>query len=86
MKLNPTEWAENLYSGVESRIKLAIKHRKQVFQILAAMAIFTISMGSLQYIPFLVSWLHISDILFGKILVYSLPVWIIFALFMIWRS
>lgn len=86
MKFNPTEWPEDIYNWFESRIKLAIKHRKQIFQILVAMLIFTLSAGSLQYIPFLVNWFHISDILFGRILVYSLPFWIIFALFMIWRS
>ena len=86
MKLNPAKWLENLYDWLESRINGLIKNRKQVFQILLALLIFTLSAGSLQYIPFLVSWFHVSDILFGKILVYSLPLWIIFAFIMIWRS
>jgi len=40
----------------------------------------------LQYVPYLVHFFHISDMLFGKILVYSLPFWIAFAIFLVWRS
>ena len=50
------------------------------------MAVFIVSAASLQYVPFLARWFHINDMLFGKIVVYSLPVWIAFAIFLIWRS
>jgi hypothetical protein len=86
MKDNPNNWAEKLYDWAESRVRIAVEKKSQIFQIAAALVVFIVSAGSLQYVPFLVSWFHINDMLFGKIVVYSLPVWIAFAIFLIWRS
>ncbi len=86
MKIKPDVWAENLYDWIEARIKLVIEKKTQIFQILVALVIFTVSAASLQYVPFFVKWFHINDRFFGEILVYSLPLWIAFAVFLIWRS
>lgn len=86
MKLDPQQWAENIYDWFEYRIELVLKKKTQIFQIIAAILIFTICAGSLQYIPFFVKLFHISDMAFGRMLVYSLPFWIAFAIFLIWRS
>lgn len=84
MKQN--KWAEELYDWVESRVKFAIEHRSQIFQILGTLAVFIIAAGSLQYVPFLIGWFHISDLAFGRAMVYSLPFWVAFAIYLIWRS
>lgn len=86
MKLNPGLWAENLYAWAVSRINLLIANRGQIAQILATLAVLLIAASGIQYIPFFIKWLHISDMAFGKVVVYSLPFWIACAIFLIWRS
>jgi len=86
MKFRPDEWAESLYDWAESRIRLAIEKKTQIAQIIGALVLLSASASSLQYVPYLVHFFHISDMLFGKILVYSLPFWIAFAIFLVWRS
>jgi hypothetical protein len=86
MRLNPVQWAENSYLWVESHIELLIKNKGQIFQILGTLLVFSIAAGSIQYIPFFIKWMHISDMAFGTTVVYSLPFWIGFAIFLIWRS
>lgn len=79
-------WAENLYDRIVLRLKLANQKKYQLLQIAGALIIFIVCAASLQYIPFLARWFHINDQFFGKIIVYSLPVWVAFAFFLIWRS
>jgi uncharacterized MAPEG superfamily protein len=86
MRLNPNKWAEDLSGWMESRARLAAENRSQIFQILATLIALAICAGSVQYVPFIIDWLHVSDMLFGKVVVYSLPFWIAFVFFMIWRS
>lgn len=86
MKLSPIRWAENLYRGAERSIERLVENRGQIAQIAGTLLLFLIAAGSIQYIPFLVRWLHVNDMAFGRAVVYSLPVWIAFAIFLIWRS
>ncbi len=67
-------------------MQLLAKHRAQVLQIVLAMIFFLLAIGSLQYLPMLAVWFHISDMTLGKVMVYSLPFWIALAFFLIWRS
>jgi hypothetical protein len=68
------------------QIQQIIEHRKQLFQIFLAMVFFAVSVASLQYVPYLAVKFHISDMFFGKAMVYSLPAWILLAFILIWRS
>ena len=86
MKRNPDKAIKNPDGWLASRVQLLVKHRAQILQILLAMVFFLLSVGSLQYIPQLAVWFHISDKFFGEVMVYSLPAWIILAFFLIWRS
>lgn len=86
MKPHPARWAENLYRGFERQIVRLIENRGQIAQIVGTLLLFVIAAGSIQYIPFLIRWLHVNDMAFGRVVVYSLPVWIAFAIFLIWRS
>lgn len=86
MKRDPDRIIKNPDGWLASRIQLLVKHRQQIIQILLAIIFFLLSVGSLQYIPQLAVWFHISDMFFGKVMVYSLPVWIALAFFLIWRS
>lgn len=86
MKRDPDKAIKNSGGWFASRIQLLIKHRQQIIQILLAMIFFLFAVGSLQYLPQLAVWFHISDLFFGKVMVYSLPLWIALAFFLIWRS
>ena len=86
MKRNPSSETGKSEGWLATRIQLLIKHRVQVFQIILAIIFFLLSVGSLQYLPMLAVWFHISDMMLGKVMVYSLPVWIALAFFLIWRS
>ena len=71
---------------LSSRIQLIIKHRVQILQSVLALLFFLLAVGSLQYMTLLSSWLHVSDMTMGKVMVYSLPFWNALAFFLIWRS
>lgn len=86
MKPRPDEWAVFLYDWVDARIKFVIANKSQILQVTGTIFVLIISACGLQYVPFLAGWLHISDMQYGKILVYSLPIWVILAVFIIWRS
>lgn len=86
MRPDPNKWADNLSEWMESRVRYVIENSSHILQILATLVILIICAGGIQYIPFLINWLHVSDMAFGKVVVASLPFWIAFALFLIWRS
>ncbi len=86
MNFNPEEWPSFLAKWTKEQVQIIIENRWQILQVFASMVLFLLFVGSLQYIPFLVDWLHISNKTFGKIVVYSLPFWVLVALFLVWRS
>ena len=86
MKRHPARLAENLYKWAETRLAMLVENRGQIAQIIGTLLLFTIAAGSIQYIPFLIRWLHVNDMAFGRAVVYSLPFWIACAIFLIWRS
>ncbi len=86
MKPNPRPEAKKPEGWLDTRIQLLIKHRVQVVQIILALIFFLLAVGSLQYLPMLAVWFHVSDMALGKVMVYSLPVWVALAFFLIWRS
>ena len=81
MKHNPTPAKKT-----EGWLQLLVKNRVQVLQIVLAIVFFLLAIGSLQYLPMLAVWFHISDMTLGKVMVYSLPFWIVLAFILIWRS
>jgi hypothetical protein len=86
MKRNPAPEAKKPEGWLATRVQLLVKHRVEVLQIVLALIFFLLSVGSLQYLPMLTVWFHISDMTLGKVMVYSLPFWIALAFFLIWRS
>lgn len=86
MQLNPNKWADDLFEWMALRAKFVMDNSSHILQILATLAVLIICAGGLQYIPFLIKSQHISDLAFGKMVVYSLPLWVSFAFYLIWRS
>ena len=86
MQLNPNKWADNLFEWTASRAKFVADNSSQILQIFATLVILIACAGGIQYIPFLIKWQHVSDLAFGKMVVYSLPLWVTLAFYLIWRS
>lgn len=60
--------------------------RKEIFRITRALAFFILAMFSLQYVPFIALKFKINDVELGEIMVFSLPFFIGYAFYRIWRS
>ena len=60
--------------------------RREILRIVLAASVFLLAILALQYLPLIVKIFKIDDMKFGKAMVYSLPFFIGFAFFKIWKS